>query len=179
MATHSSILAWRIPWPEEPGRLRLMGLQRVGHDWVTKQACSNYENFHVELSHPRAGKGTECGGWDSFQSALQEHKQDLICLRNKDLWHYLCSMSWSCSYRQNCKITCTCTSCTWSHWSFTASCKAVVLITVWEGRIFKSSSLVHSVSKMLRCCQGLEKEGMFMAVVQKPESFGLKIGELK
>ena len=134
MATHSSILAWRIPWPEEPGRLRLMGLQRVGHDWVTKQACSNYENFHVELSHPRAGKGTECGGWDSFQSALQEHKQDLICLRNKDLWHYLCSMSWSCSYRQNCKITCTCTSCTWSHWSFTASCKAVVLITVWEGR---------------------------------------------
>ena len=32
---------------------------------------------------------------------------------------------------------------------------------------------------MLRCCQGLEKEGMFMAVVQKPESFGLKIGELK
>ena len=35
MATHSSILAWRIPWTEEPGRLQSMGLQRVGHDWVT------------------------------------------------------------------------------------------------------------------------------------------------
>ena len=32
MATHSSILAWRIPWTEEPGRLQFMGSQRVKHD---------------------------------------------------------------------------------------------------------------------------------------------------
>ena len=32
MATHSSILAWKIPWMEEPGRLQSMGLQRVRHD---------------------------------------------------------------------------------------------------------------------------------------------------
>ena len=32
MATHSSILAWRIPWTEEPGGLQPTGLQRVGHD---------------------------------------------------------------------------------------------------------------------------------------------------
>ena len=35
MATHSSILAWRIPWTEEPGGLQSTGLQRVGHDWAT------------------------------------------------------------------------------------------------------------------------------------------------
>ena len=35
MATHSSILAWRIPWMEEPGGLQSLGLQRVGHDLVT------------------------------------------------------------------------------------------------------------------------------------------------
>ena len=35
MATPSSILAWRIPWTEEPGRLQSMGLQRIGHDWAT------------------------------------------------------------------------------------------------------------------------------------------------
>ena len=35
MATHSSILAWRISWTEDPGRLQSMGLQRVGHNWVT------------------------------------------------------------------------------------------------------------------------------------------------
>ena len=32
MATHASILAWRIPWTEEPGRLQSMGSQRVGHN---------------------------------------------------------------------------------------------------------------------------------------------------
>ena len=32
MSTHSSILAWRIPWIEEPGRLQSLGLQRVGDD---------------------------------------------------------------------------------------------------------------------------------------------------
>ena len=32
MATHSSILAWRIPWTEEPGGLQPMGSQKVGHD---------------------------------------------------------------------------------------------------------------------------------------------------
>ena len=35
MATHSSTLAWKIPWTEEPGRLQSTGSQRVGHDWVT------------------------------------------------------------------------------------------------------------------------------------------------
>ena len=37
MATHSSILAWRIPWMEEPGGLQSMGSQRVRHDRATKQ----------------------------------------------------------------------------------------------------------------------------------------------
>ena len=36
MATHSSILAWRIPWIEEPGGLQPLGSQRVQHDLVTK-----------------------------------------------------------------------------------------------------------------------------------------------
>ena len=37
MATHSSTLAWRIPWTEEPGGLQSVGSQRVRHDWATKQ----------------------------------------------------------------------------------------------------------------------------------------------
>ena len=43
MAIHSSILAWRIPWEEEPGGLQSTGSQRVGHDSATKQqqmSCS-------------------------------------------------------------------------------------------------------------------------------------------
>ena len=42
MATHSSILAWKIPWMEEPGRLQSMGSQRVGHDWVTSLSLNNH-----------------------------------------------------------------------------------------------------------------------------------------
>ena len=40
MAPHSSTLAWKIPWMEEPGRLQSMGLQRVGHDWATSLLLS-------------------------------------------------------------------------------------------------------------------------------------------
>ena len=35
MATHSAILAWRIPWMEEPGRLQFLGSRRVKQNWVT------------------------------------------------------------------------------------------------------------------------------------------------
>ena len=41
MATHSSILAWEIPWTEEPGGLQSMGLQRVGHDLSIKTTVRN------------------------------------------------------------------------------------------------------------------------------------------
>ena len=41
MATDSSILAWRIPWTEEPGGLQSVGLQRVGHDGVTNTHTCN------------------------------------------------------------------------------------------------------------------------------------------
>ena len=40
MATHSSILAWRIPWTGDPGGLQSTGLQRVGHDWATSLSLS-------------------------------------------------------------------------------------------------------------------------------------------
>ena len=44
MATHSSTLAWRIPWTEEPGGLQSMGSQRVGHDW------SSLAHMHVKMN---------------------------------------------------------------------------------------------------------------------------------
>ena len=41
MAIHSSTVAWKIPWTEEPGRLQSMGSQRVGHDWATSRSGSS------------------------------------------------------------------------------------------------------------------------------------------
>ena len=43
MATHSSILVWRIPWTEEPGGLQSMGSRRVGHNWATSLSLFNSE----------------------------------------------------------------------------------------------------------------------------------------
>ena len=50
LATHSSILAWRIPRTEEPGRLPSMGLQRVGHDGMINTFTFKSEMYNVELS---------------------------------------------------------------------------------------------------------------------------------
>ena len=52
MATYSSILAWRIPWTEEPGELQSMGLQRVGHDLVTEQ---QQQQFSKTMSNQLLG----------------------------------------------------------------------------------------------------------------------------
>ena len=44
MASHFNILAWKIPWTQEPGRLKYKGSQRVGHNWVN-QACMNFSKL--------------------------------------------------------------------------------------------------------------------------------------
>ena len=45
MATHSSTLAWKIPWTEEPGRLQSMGPRRVGHDWATSLSLFTFMHW--------------------------------------------------------------------------------------------------------------------------------------
>ena len=74
-ATHCSILAWRIPWTEEPGRLQSMGLHRVGHDWsdlahmpwcrVAVLGGGQWKEGTVGLREETDLKGLECerGGW--------------------------------------------------------------------------------------------------------------------
>ena len=52
MATHSSILAWRIPWTEEPGRLQSMGLQKSDTTWqLNYYKSSNIKFSSVQFSH--------------------------------------------------------------------------------------------------------------------------------
>ena len=55
-ATHSSTLAWKIPWMEEPGRLQSMGSQRVRQDWANLLSLSFFQNktpVHMSYQHPR------------------------------------------------------------------------------------------------------------------------------
>ena len=52
MATHSSVLAWEIPWTEEPGGLGSMGLQGVCHDSATKQQHTNITVYFFNFAMP-------------------------------------------------------------------------------------------------------------------------------
>ena len=49
MATHSSTLAWKLPWLEEPGGLQSMGLLRVRHDWVTNTFSFKENNICLDI----------------------------------------------------------------------------------------------------------------------------------
>ena len=65
MATHSSTLAWKIPWAEEPGRLQSMGSRRVEHDWGTSLSLFTFMHWRrkwqptpVFLPGESQGRGT-------------------------------------------------------------------------------------------------------------------------
>ena len=67
MAPHSSTLAWKIPWMEEPGRLQSMGSQRVGHDWTTSLSLFTFMHWRrkwqptpVFLPGESQGRGAWC-----------------------------------------------------------------------------------------------------------------------
>ena len=68
MATHSSILAWEIPWTEEPCRLQSMGSQRVGRDLVTKQQ-KHTKVFLNPGSLPSVAIPIECGSMPAVESS--------------------------------------------------------------------------------------------------------------
>ena len=69
MATHSSTLAWKIPWTEEPGRLQSMGSQRVRHDWVTSLSLSvkyYLDQYKLEHINTWVSLSSDQPQWSSF-----------------------------------------------------------------------------------------------------------------
>ena len=81
MASHSSTLAWKIPWMEEPGRLQSMGSLRVGHDWATSLSLFTFMHWRrkwqptpVFLPGESQGQGSlvGCGLWGCTESDTTE-----------------------------------------------------------------------------------------------------------
>ena len=81
MAPHSSTLAWKIPWTEEPGRLQSMGLRRVGHDWATSLSLFTFMHWRrkwqptpVFLPGESQGQGSlmGCRLWGHTESDTTE-----------------------------------------------------------------------------------------------------------
>ena len=85
IVTHSSILAWEIPWTEEPGGLQSMELQRVGHDWT-----------HIVIllgkRRPTCRTAALCLTWSLWISANVKPFQEFLCMYimldyfNKESW---------------------------------------------------------------------------------------------
>ena len=91
MATHSSTLAWKIPWTEEPGRLQSMGSQRVGHDWVT--SLSLFTIMHWRRK------------WQPTQVFLPGESQGRVTLVGCHLWGQTESDATEVSQQQQLMIT--------------------------------------------------------------------------
>ena len=78
MATHSSTVAWKIPWMEEPGRLQSMGSWRVRHDWVTSLSLFTFMHWRrkwqpTPVFLPGESQGRESGGLPSRGSHRVGH----------------------------------------------------------------------------------------------------------
>ena len=91
MAAHSSVLAWRIPWTEEPGRLQSMGSLRVRHDWATSFSLScigegNGSPLQCScLENPRDG-----GAWWAAVCGVAHDWSDLaVAAVNRQILEYL------------------------------------------------------------------------------------------
>ena len=65
---HSSTLAWKIPWMEEPGRLQSMGSQRVGHDWATSLSLFTFMHWRRKWQPTPVFLPGESLGWGSLVS---------------------------------------------------------------------------------------------------------------
>ena len=66
MAPHSSTLAWKIPWTEEPGRLKTMGSRRVGHDWATSLSLFPFMHWRRKWQPTPVFLAGEFQGWGSL-----------------------------------------------------------------------------------------------------------------
>ena len=70
MAPHSSTLAWKIPWMEEPGRLQSMGSLRVGHDWGTSLSLFTFMHWRRKWQPTPVFLPGESQGWGSLVAAI-------------------------------------------------------------------------------------------------------------
>ena len=103
MATHSSTLAWKIPWMEEPGRLQSMGSLRVRQDWVTSLLLFTFMPWRrkwqptpVLLPGESQGRGSlvGCNLWgctesDMTEATWQQQQRRTNGTHNLDLWFIL------------------------------------------------------------------------------------------
>ena len=74
MAPHSSTLAWKIPWTEEPGGLQTMGSRRDGNDWATSLSLFTFMHWKRKWQPTPVFLPGESQGWGSLVPSLGSHR---------------------------------------------------------------------------------------------------------
>ena len=107
MAPHSSTLAWKIPWMEEPGRLQSMGSLRVGHDWATSLSLFTFMPWRrkwqpTPVFLPGESQG---GAWwaDVYGVAQSRTRLKSLSSSNYSIYCSYCSVS---SQGKNTEVVC-------------------------------------------------------------------------
>ena len=109
MTPHSSTLAWKIPWTEEPGRLQSMRLLSVGHDWATSLSLFTFVHWRRKwqptpvflpgesqrLKEGREGDGREWDGWTA--SRLNGHEFEETLGVGDGQGGLVCCSPWGCT----------------------------------------------------------------------------------
>ena len=85
-ATHSSTLAWKIPWSKEPGRPQSMGSQRVGHDWVTSLSLSKTLSVRTACIY---------SPFPIFLFPLRIFESEILSVMSNSLWPHGLYSPWS------------------------------------------------------------------------------------
>ena len=93
MATYSSILAWRMPWTEEPGGLESIGLQRVRHDW-SNLACTYVNHCFFIVSKSHSSRMLIASAWVLMRECF--HSNDLSLLFTLIFHSPCCMLSGTC-----------------------------------------------------------------------------------
>ena len=94
MTTHSRVLAWRIPWTEEPGGLQSTRLQRVGHDWAIKHSTAYVNKYIPHMFMVRktrkAGMLQSLGLQRAWDDLATEQQPQRACTRLLKQWPWVC-----------------------------------------------------------------------------------------
>ena len=135
MASHSSTLAWKIPWAEEPGGLQSMGSRRVGHDWATLLSLFTFMHWRRKWQPTPVFLPGESQGWGAWWAAVYGVAQSQTRLK------WLSSISIKMVYqlmRVNCCIK-----------------QSLCLSELAQERIIFHSCHSSNHWKWLGCCLGL------------------------
>ena len=112
-ATHSSTLAWKIPWMEEPGGLQSMGSQRIGHDWATSLHFTSFlKTLHGLVIFTTVNQDTEYGGRYSEINPLFHScwlwSPELVTHLSLGFFHRQITFAKLIAWNHSIQVSCTC-----------------------------------------------------------------------